>query len=218
MNDRSLLWMQTSKNERCAVRKIMSEREEAKAKRRHLIVSAAIECFIKNGIHQTGIRDIAELAGVSLGNLYNHFAGKDELIAEIAVLEGKELDQFAKMLDANEDAVMAIRKFADGYLDYVSQAENTVLTIEIIAEALRKPAIAEQFESNRLALVVALCETIKRGVSEGVMREKINIDETVRLLLDAIEGLGLRCGLDQIKPSKTARETLQEFIFRMLSP
>jgi TetR/AcrR family transcriptional repressor of uid operon len=181
-------------------KKIMSEREDAKAKRRHLIISAAIECFINNGIHQTGIRDIAELAGVSLGNLYNHFAGKDELIAEIAVLEGKELDEFAEMLD------------------YASKAENAVLTIDIIAEALRKPAIAEQFESNRLALVVALSGTIQRGVSEGVMREKINTDETVRLLLDAIEGLGLRCGLNQIEPSKTARKTLQEFIFRMLSP
>ena len=196
----------------------MSEREEAKAKRRHLIVSAAIECFINNGIHQTGIRDIAELAGVSLGNLYNHFAGKDELIAEIAVLEGKELDQFAKMLDAEKDALTAIRKFVDGYLDYASQTENAVLTIDIIAEALRKPAIAEQFESNRLAFVVALSGTLQRGVSEGVMREKINTDETVRLLLDAIEGLGLRCGLNQIEPSKTARKTLQEFIFRMLSP
>jgi TetR/AcrR family transcriptional repressor of uid operon len=199
-------------------KKIMSEREDAKAKRRHLIISAAIECFINNGIHQTGIRDIAELAGVSLGNLYNHFAGKDELIAEIAVLEGKELDEFAKMLDANKDALMAIREFVNGYLDYASKAENAVLTIDIIAEALRKPAIAEQFESNRLALVVALSGTIQRGVSEGVMREKINTDETVRLLLDAIEGLGLRCGLNQIEPSKTARKTLQEFIFRMLSP
>jgi AcrR family transcriptional regulator len=196
----------------------MSEREEAKAKRRHLIVSAAIECFIKNGIHQTGIREIAELADVSLGNLYNHFAGKDELIAEIAVLEGGELDQFAEMLDADKDPLMAIGKFVDGYLDYASQTENAVLTIDIIAEALRKPAIAEQFELNRLALVVALSGTIKRGVSGGVIREKINIEETVRLILDAIEGLGLRCGLDQIKPPKTARKTLQEFIFRMLSP
>jgi TetR/AcrR family transcriptional repressor of uid operon len=119
------------------VQKIMSEREDAKAKRRHLIISAAIECFINNGIHQTGIRDIAELAGVSLGNLYNHFAGKDELIAEIAVLEGKELDEFAKMLDANKDALMAIREFVNGYLDYASKAENAILTIDIIAEALR---------------------------------------------------------------------------------
>lgn len=196
----------------------MGEREKAKVERRHLIVSAAIECFIKNGIHQTGIREIAEHANVSLGNLYNYFSGKDELIAEIAVLDGKGLERFATALDTSKDPLTAMRKFVNDYLDYVSQAENAVLTIDIIAEALRNPTIAEQFELNRRTLVAALSATIKRGVSEGVMREKISIDETVKLLLDAIEGLGLRSGLAQMKPTKNARKTLQEFIFRMLSP
>ena len=55
--------------------------------RREQIIQAALGCFIEQGFHQTGMRDIAAAAGVSLGNLYNHFARKEELIALIASLE-----------------------------------------------------------------------------------------------------------------------------------
>lgn len=195
----------------------MSNREEAKAERRHLIVGAAIECFIKNGIHQTGIREIAEHAGVSLGNLYNHFSGKDALIAEIAVLDGLGIERFTKALDGAENSLVAIRKFVDGYLDYVSQTENAVLTIDLIAEALRNPTVAKHFDSNRSKLIDTLSATIERGISAGDIRDQVNVDETIKLLLDAIEGLGLRVGLKGSKPSANARDTLQEMIFRMLS-
>jgi len=195
----------------------MNERQKAKEERRHVIVNAAIECFVRNGIHQTGIRDIAEQASVSLGNLYNHFSGKDDLIAEIAKLDGEYLEQFATALDTSEAPLIAMRKFVDDYLDYVSQTENAFLTIDIIAETLRNPVVAEQFEKNRNRLIGILSATIERGISEGVMRKEINIAETVKLLLDVIEGLGLRSGLAQIKPPKGARRSVQEMILRMLS-
>lgn len=195
----------------------MSDREKAKEERRDLIVGAAIECFIKNGIHQTGIREIAEHANVSLGNLYNHFSGKDALIAEIALLDGQGLARFAEELVGAQAPHAAIAKFVDEYLDYVSRTENAFLTIDIIAETLRNPTVAEQFETNRRGLEDAISVAIGRGISEGVLREQISIDETVKLILDAIEGLGLRSGLARKKPSKEARATLQEMIFRMLS-
>lgn len=195
----------------------MSDRKNAKIERRRLIMNAAIECFIRNGIHQTGIREIAEQANVSLGNLYNHFSGKDELIAEIAVLDAEALNRLAMALDESEKPLVAMRRFVDRYLDYVSQTENAVLTIDLIAEALRNPTVAKHFETNRRKLLDALSATINRGILVGVMREQISIDETVKLILDAIEGLGLRSGLAKAKPSKSARNALQEMIFRTLS-
>ncbi|MEE9336217.1 MAG: TetR/AcrR family transcriptional regulator [Granulosicoccaceae bacterium] len=184
--------------------------------RRHHIMSVAIECFIKNGIHQTGIRDIAKQANVSLGNLYNHFASKDDLIAEIAVIDGQNLDRFAIEITGAENPLIALRKFVDHYLDYVSDAENAFLTIELISEALRNPIVAEQFDSSRQCLIDVLSATIELGISKGLLRAQTNVDETVRLLLDAVEGLGLRSGFANKKPSDDARKALHEMIFRML--
>lgn len=54
---------------------------------REKIVEAALHSFTHKGFHQTSMRDIAQTAGVSVGNLYNHFTGKEALIGEIALLE-----------------------------------------------------------------------------------------------------------------------------------
>ena len=47
------------------------------------IHEAAISLFTKKGFHGTGIREIADRAGVSVGNLYNHHRNKQELFAAI---------------------------------------------------------------------------------------------------------------------------------------
>ena len=194
----------------------MNKRLKATEERRNLIVSAAIECFIENGIHQTGIRDIAAKANVSLGNMYNHFSSKDELITEIAFMDGQVLEQFTNAMNSMEDPSILIFTFVDNYLDYVSEVENAYLTIDIIAETLRNPKVAKQFELNKEKLTKALYTTVKRGIVEGTMQEQLCIEETVKLLLDIIESLGLRCGLTHKKPSDIARKTLQEMVFKML--
>jgi AcrR family transcriptional regulator len=47
------------------------------------IVKAAHTLFVENGYHATSMRQIAAEAGVALGGIYNHFAGKDELFATV---------------------------------------------------------------------------------------------------------------------------------------
>jgi AcrR family transcriptional regulator len=47
------------------------------------IERAAVELFVRHGIAETSIREIAKGAGVSLGAMYNHFKSKDELATEL---------------------------------------------------------------------------------------------------------------------------------------
>ncbi|UFS60418.1 TetR/AcrR family transcriptional regulator [Subtercola endophyticus] len=49
---------------------------------RERIVSASQQLFRDQGINGTGIDQLCSVAGVSKRTLYQHFAGKDELIAE----------------------------------------------------------------------------------------------------------------------------------------
>ena len=68
---------------------------------REKIVEAALHSFTHKGFHQTSMRDIAQTAGVSVGNLYNHFTGKEALIGEIALLENGVFTEFAAGLWAD---------------------------------------------------------------------------------------------------------------------
>lgn len=61
--------------------RLTTENREA---RRADIVAAARRCFSRDGFHQTSMPDIAAEAGVSTGAPYRYFAGKEEIILEIA--------------------------------------------------------------------------------------------------------------------------------------
>ena len=47
------------------------------------ILSVSKDIFISNGFQKTSIRDIANQSGVSLGNIYNYFASKDEIFLSV---------------------------------------------------------------------------------------------------------------------------------------
>lgn len=52
-------------------------------KRKHKVEAAALKVFCAVGFHGAGLRDIARTAGVSLGNIYNHYANKEALFDAI---------------------------------------------------------------------------------------------------------------------------------------
>lgn len=196
---------------------IPTKRQQTTEKRRTLLVDSAIECFVENGISQTGIRDIAKKADVSVGNLYNHFASKDKLIAEIAIMETDGLHVILEKVNLVKDPLKSLYKFADEYLNYVADPIASVLTVEITSESLRNEDVANLFDGNRQLLVDCLVALIQR--IRGEQRE--TIDETVsrklsELLIDSIEGMGLRFGLSGKSPSKTDRDILKSTLMNSI--
>jgi AcrR family transcriptional regulator len=88
--------------------------------RRTGILDAALAVFSQNGYHPASIDDIAREAGVSKALIYEHFASKQELYADLiarnsreltqrlaAALVGVELESSASRLAAGLDAFFA---------------------------------------------------------------------------------------------------------------
>src|SRR5215217_7032309 len=61
--------------------------------RRTAILDAALSAFSKKGYHPTSIDDIAGEAGVSKALIYEHFASKQELYANLIARNARELKQ-----------------------------------------------------------------------------------------------------------------------------
>ena len=59
--------------------------------RRDRIARAAIDQFSFRGIHLTSMSNIIEASGLSAGTIYNHFKGKNEIIAYVARTTCSEL-------------------------------------------------------------------------------------------------------------------------------
>ena len=169
-----------------------SKRDKALAARRRKILEAAVMCFLENGYHQTGVRDIAAKAGVSLGNLYNHFPGKHDVLVEIAQLEQAELAPFIRLLAKPGPAPKVFDRFVARYAKHVAAPENVILAIEITSEAIRKQDIGALFTENRQGLVAALETLLKRGVESGDFRLQTDAGEVAQMVLELIEARAYR--------------------------
>lgn len=193
----------------------MPETETSIHPRKLEITHAAVTCFLEHGYHQTGVRDIAKQAGISLGNLYNHFKGKDAVLAFIAEMEGEELSGFIELLANPDDPRAALEQFIDQYAAYATRPENALLGVEILTEALRNPVIAEVFGANRNRLIDALISCLNKGAESGIFVPYDDPRAVACIVLDAPEGVGLR-GLSTSKPSEHAIRSVRSLIINGL--
>src|SRR5258705_237070 len=65
----------------------MATRKQTSDETRTKLEHAALRLFLQRGFNAVGLRDLAAEAGVSLGNVYNHYDGKDMQFANHFVVE-----------------------------------------------------------------------------------------------------------------------------------
>ncbi|HIE4561994.1 TPA: TetR/AcrR family transcriptional regulator [Stenotrophomonas maltophilia] len=162
-----------------------------------LILQAALQCFLAKGFHQTSMRDIAQAAGVSLGNLYNHFPGKEAIILAVAVAESEELAPMLQRLAASDGERAQVLVFLQDFHALCRQPEWATLAVEVLAESAHNPAVAEAFATNRRQLQQALGDALQRVAQRERRRPALAPALQAQVLLDAIESDALRRGLGE---------------------
>ncbi|HIE5512627.1 TPA: TetR/AcrR family transcriptional regulator [Stenotrophomonas maltophilia] len=162
-----------------------------------LILQAALQCFLAKGFHQTSMRDIAQAAGVSLGNLYNHFPGKEAIILAVAVAESEELAPLLQRLAASDGERTQVMAFLQDFHALCRQPEWATLAVEVLAESARNQAVAEAFAANRRQLQAMLAEALQQMAQRERRRSVLAPALQAQVLLDAIESDALRRGLGE---------------------
>lgn len=119
---------------------IQSRRERERAERERLIVTAARELAEAEGWDAVTTRRLAEKVEYSQPVLYSHFAGKDAIMAAVAV-EG-----FAELAEE----LRAARSAATGALDALAAVSTTY-----VAFADRRPALYDAMFSRTVDLPFA---------------------------------------------------------------
>ncbi len=174
-------------------------------------------CFLERGYHQTGVRDIAARAGVSLGNLYNHFSGKHDVLVKFAMLERQEMEPFLKILSAHSPAPKVLEKFIGAYAKYLAVPENVILTLEVSSEAVRQPDIAQLFIENRAELTNSLSTLLQRGTDVGDFRKLPDPTQAAQMILDVLEGSAYHSVLSEV-PMRKFAGSVKDFILSSVLP
>jgi AcrR family transcriptional regulator len=101
------------------------QREEKSERSRRAVLDAALQLFSQQGYRATSVRDIAEQARVSTGNLYHHFPDKEaifqELIAEYRELTRTPRYPFTRVLYATRNFPENLEQLGFAAQDSVQQ-------------------------------------------------------------------------------------------------
>lgn len=196
----------------------LTVRQQSTQLKRQQIIDAAAECFIEKGFYQTSMRDIAKLASVSLGNLYNHFDSKQSLIFEIASLEAEELSELESLLLEQGNTLKVIEKFANRFMVYSAEPANIALGVEISAAATRDQAIARAFAANRARISKRITSSLRLGRERGDIDPNIDDTEGAEFIIDLIESCAYRSVLSGVRVKRETKQSLSYLLRKYLSP
>ncbi len=88
-----------------------SRRERELARHRRDILAAAVHLFAENGYHETTMQMIADAAEFSVGYLYKHFPGKEDMYRELVAYHVERLDEIiAEQRAGHHPPLVELRK------------------------------------------------------------------------------------------------------------
>jgi AcrR family transcriptional regulator len=113
----------------------MSDQATKGERTRQQIIQAAHRLFVERGYHGTSMRQIAKQAGLALGGIYNHFAGKEEILTAVMIERNPYRDIAPALAIAEgETAEALVRNAAAGMLAALENHPDDLqlLFIEIV--------------------------------------------------------------------------------------
>ncbi|WP_373002948.1 TetR/AcrR family transcriptional regulator [Hyphomonas sp.] len=152
------------------------------------ILDAATACFVEQGFHGAGMARIAEQASMSAGHIYHYFDGKDAIIAAIVDREnGLQTDKLSSFKNVPPDALRnELVERAEEGVRSLTDPFKSALSLEIIAEAQRNPAIAERMQVHDAKV---------RAIFAELLRDHLQLDNVegrVDMLFTLFDGLAIR--------------------------
>ena len=159
--------------------------------RRRQIVEAAIETLAEVGYARTSLTRIAARLGISKGVISYHFAGKDDLIAEIVsqVLQRARADMQPR-IEAQTTGPEMLRVYIESNLEFMRDNPNQISALVEIVRATIAGA-RSPFTGDPNGAVHILAELLTRFQTVGDLRADFDPNAmaiAIRAVIDAAPG------------------------------
>ncbi len=129
--------------------------------RRQQILDAASACARRAGFHGASMAEIAQAAGLSVGQIYRYFENKEAIIAAIVDQDVAAIrEKFAAMEEAGGSLAEAIIDRRFEALDRHYDPDYAALMLEVLAEAARNP---------KVAAIVRQADTVERALKRSIL-------------------------------------------------
>jgi TetR/AcrR family transcriptional regulator, repressor for uid operon len=187
-------------------------------KKRAEIVTAATECFIARGFHQTGMQDICAAAGMSPGALYRYFPSKRKIIEALAEQERALNRKWLSDLATATHVVKGLEAVISDLAPLLADRTSARLTLEVGAEAARNAEVASIFADSDDEVRDSVISALRRGQQQGDVRDDLDVSAAAHLLVALLDGLLGRAAFPLPIGRKNLVAAARDLVRRYLSP
>lgn len=156
---------------------------------RQEIIKAARKLLSHFGPSKTSVEEIAREAGLSKATVYNHFSGKEAIVAGVIEYERKVFsEKLNAAVESADDPVAGLRAYFVTHSRETKQIHDYYkLGIEEITDYM--PQVAKAFEAGRKHELSLLRKILEKGIEADVFRPMGDLNITARILHASILGL-----------------------------
>lgn len=193
----------------------VSSRPTQEARRRQ-ILDAACDCARRSGFHGASMAEIAQAAGMSVGQIYRHFENKEAIIAAIVERDGEAMrEKFSQMETFGgrlcEEIVDACGRAVGPNYD----PERTALMLEMLAEAARNPQVGATLQAADAKERGYKLRLLRQASGPGCSdRELIARGEALSMLF---EGMAVRSVNNPDSDKAAICEVVRDLVRHLLS-
>lgn len=155
--------------------------------RKESIIQAAIQVFSKKDFQSAGISEIAQLAGVADGTIYQYFKSKEDLFFSIPIEKTKEFrGQLHLHLEGISGAFNKIRKFV-WYFLYFFKTNPEYGRLLLLEMRVNRSFVKTETYDFLKQSVGQVMDIILEGQNEGVIRQDMDVYILRHLILGVLE-------------------------------
>jgi AcrR family transcriptional regulator len=191
--------------------------EEHMARRRDEILVAAKRCFAREGFHATSMRDIYRECSLSPGAVYNHFAGKEEIVRALGEAALRDAEAQRAALAGIEDPIEALRLLAAGSRVALVREEDLLMQLQLAGESVRNEAVAEFSRLAFEATHETVTALIGRAQHAGHLDPLLDADALARVLIGIFQGVVMQTAIGVPPPREPHIEAVRALLAPALS-
>lgn len=180
--------------------------------RRAQIVAAAIDTVAEDGYASASLARIAVRLGISKGVISYHFAGKDDLIAEIvSQVLLKARAYMEPRIEAQTTGPGTMRAYIESNLEFIRDNPNQLRAVVEIVRATFAGDAKSPFKGNRDGAVHILSDILARFQANGDFRPDFDPNAMAMVIRAAIDIAPSRLADPQFDIDKYTHETVTLF-------
>jgi 3-oxoacyl-[acyl-carrier protein] reductase len=145
--------------------------QELVLKRREQIVLAAIKLFAEKGFHKTNLRELAEEAGISHGNIYDYVGTKQDIFFLIhEFINSIAIEKINQITENIDDPLEKLRRMVRAEFELMHEWSDAILLIYQQTHILDK-ALLKALLTRERKRVSKFEETIEQCIKKGQLRD-----------------------------------------------